>query len=325
MYLKKKLKKNPIKLHKPVKVKPKGSSSRTIVAHISDTHFGANIDKKEMGGINKFDWNIASRRMALFAEQVVQYKPQHRKDTDLVLAINGDIIAGVIHDQEWFADLLTKQVAGTIKILTQFVSYVSAHFNKVRVVCTVGNHGRSMHKTSKSRASTHKWDSYETMIYLALKYAIEAKHKNVTCEIPETPYAVLEIQGHKFFQTHGDTVINVGNPGSSINMKSINTQINRLNSSNIADEHFAGILVGHVHCPTIQVTDNGVVLLVNGTLSGADAYAQSIGIFGNEPTQMLFEVTKSHAVGDIRFIRLKQADNLERLDKIIDPIKGNLE
>jgi len=278
-----------------------------------------------MGGINNFNWNIAARRMGLFAEQVVQYKPQHRKETDLVIAINGDIIAGVIHDQEWFADLLTKQVAGSIKLLTQFVSYVAGHFNKVKVVCTVGNHGRAMHKSSKSRASTHKWDSYETMIYLALKYAIEAKHKNVTCEIPETPYCIVDIQNHKFFITHGDTVLNVGNPGSSINMKSINTQINRLNSSELTEGSFAGILVGHVHCPTVQVTDNGTVLLINGTLSGADAYAQSIGIMGNQPTQMLFEVTKEHAVGDIRFIRLQQADKQENLENIIEPLKENLE
>jgi predicted MPP superfamily phosphohydrolase len=316
----------PLKIHSPTKLKKASKNkNRTIVVQVSDTHFGANIQASEMHGINEFNWTVASRRMALLAEQVVNYKPQYRKDSKLLIAINGDIIAGVIHDQEWFADLLAKQAAGTLKILIQFISFCAQHFEDVEVVMTSGNHGRSMHKGSKSRGTTHKWDSYETIIYSGVKYAVESKCKNVKCVIPETPYAVVDIQGHKFFQTHGDTVLNVGNPGSSINMRSINTQINKLNSSSLAQVHFAGIMVGHVHVQTVQLADNGTMLLINGTLSGADPYCQSIGIFSNEPTQMLFEVTKEHAVGDIRFIRLEDADGRSELDKIIEPLKGNLE
>lgn len=316
----------PLKVHKPVKLKNKiTAKSRTIVAHISDTHFGANIKASEMHGINEFNWEIAARRMALFAKQVVEYKPQYRKDTELLIAINGDIIAGVIHDQEWFSDLLAKQTAGTLKILIQFISYCAQHFEKVRVVATSGNHGRAMHKSSKQRGTTHKFDSYETMIYLGVREAIKAKFPHIEFSIPETPYAVVDIQGHKFLQTHGDTVINVGNPGSNINMKSINTQINKLNSSKLAKEQFAGVMVGHVHVSTVQIADNGTVLLINGTLSGADPYVQSIGIFSNEPTQMLFEVTPGHAVGDIRFIRLAGADPKKELENIIEPLKGTLE
>jgi len=320
------LKETSIKVHPAHKSKKSNKrKSRTIVAEISDTHFGANIEATEMNNINAFNWVVAARRMALLAEQIVSYKPQHREDTKLVLAINGDIIAGMIHDQEWFADLLAKQTAGTLKIFIQFISYVAQFFDEVEVYCTSGNHGRSMHKSNKSRATTHKWDSYETSIYLGLKYAIEAKCPNVKCTIPETPYAIVEIQGHKFFVTHGDTVIDVGNPGRSINMKSINTQINSLNASALAGVKFAGVMVGHVHVPTVQVTDNGTVLLVNGALSGADPFCQGIGIFGNEPTQLIFEVTRDHAVGDMRFVRLRDADNRPDLEKIIEPLKGNLE
>lgn len=314
-----------LKVYPTKKKKKKSKISRTIVAHVSDTHFGANIQGDEMANVNEFNWNIAARRMGLFAEQIVNFKPQHRKNTELVIAINGDIICGMIHDQEWFADLLTKQVAGTIKILTQFISYCAGFFGDVRVVMTTGNHGRSMHKSNKSRATTHKWDSYETCIYLGVKYAIEAKCKNVKCFIPQTPYAVVDIQGHKFLQTHGDTVLNVGNPGRSINMKSINTQINSINASTLSDVVFAGMMVGHVHVNTVQITDNGTVLIINGTLSGADPFCQSIGIFGNQPSQTLFEVTKEFAVGDIRLIRLEEADHRADLEKIIEPLKKDLE
>lgn len=318
--------KNPIKYHKLVKnaKSSKKAFSRTIVAHLSDTHYGANIDTKEMGGLNQFNWTVASRRTALFAEQIAQYKEQYREDTELVLCINGDIIAGVIHDQEWFVDLLATQFAGTLSILTQMVGYLSTKFKSVRVECATGNHGRAMHKSNHGRATTHKWDSYESMIYVALQQAAKV-YKNVKVNVPLTPYNIFEVLGHKFFLSHGDTVFNLGNPGKAINIASINQQINKLNASELVnDQALSGIIVGHVHTPTVQITDSGCALIVNGCLSGVDPFAQSIGIFSNNPTQQLFEATKSHAVGDIRFIQLKSADKRSDLDSIIEPFKGHL-
>jgi predicted phosphodiesterase len=108
-------------------------------------------------------------------------------------------------------------------------------------------------------------------------------------------------------------------------MKSINEQINKVNSQLIrGDENFAAIVVGHVHVPTVQETEGGTMLLINGTMSGLDAYAQSLGIFSKNATQTLFEVVKGHAVGDIRLIRLRHADKDTKLDAIIEPFKAKL-
>lgn len=314
-----------IKLHKPVSPKKKTNTQidRSLVVHFSDTHFGCNIESSELNNLNEFNWTIAARRSAFLMDQVVTYKPQYRENTELVMLINGDIIAGVIHDQEWAVDLLTTQFAGAISIFSQAISYAAQNFNKIRVICTPGNHGRAMHKTSKDRALTHKWDSYENMIYVALREIFKDKYDNVEFIIPECPYAIVDIQGHKFLITHGDTVINVGNPGKNLNMKSINEQINKVNSQLIkGDENFAAIVVGHVHVPTVQETEGGTMLLINGTLSGLDSYAQSLGIFSKNATQTLFEVVPGYAVGDIRLIRLRDADEIEPLDEIIEPFKG---
>lgn len=312
-------------LHKPLKNLKvlKKAGARTIVAHLSDTHYGCNIDPKEMGELNKYDWTIAARRSALFAEQIMNYKPQYRSETDLVLVINGDIIAGMIHNQEFFVDLLTTQFAGTLNILTQMISYLATGFKSVEVIFQPGNHGRSMHKSSTERGTTHKWDSYETQIYIGVREVCQAKLPNVKVTIPISPFAIFEAQGHSFFVTHSDTVINVGNVGSALNMKSINNQINKLNASKLGGtKTFAGVLLGHVHTPTLQLMESGCMLIVNGCLSGLDPYALSIGIFDSNPTQQIFEVTPKHAVGDVRFIQVKSADTNEALDKIIKPFKG---
>lgn len=318
------LDKNPLKVHKKIEInRPKNKkSTRSLVAHISDTHFGCNIAKNELNALNEFNWSIAARRMGLLVEQIVTYKPQYRDQTELVIVINGDIIAGMIHDQEWGVDLLTTQFAGALSILIQAVSYCAQHFNQVRVVCTPGNHGRAMHKSSTERATVHKWDSYENMIYVALREALKY-HKNVSFQIPESPYAIVKIQDQWYLITHGDTVINVGNPGRSLNMRSINEQVNKINAHLLPGEHkFSGILVGHVHVPTVQLMESGTMLLINGTLSGLDAYAQSLGIFNNQPTQTIFEVVPGHAVGDVRIIRLSNADHNSNFEKIIQPLKN---
>ena len=323
------LKVNPIKMHPPVKKKTKQvnkKKTRTILAHLSDTHYGANVNKNEVGGSNGYNWTIAARRTALFVDHIANYKPHYRQETDLILCINGDIIAGMIHDQEWFADLLTIQFTGALDILSQAVSYLANNFKSVTVECNTGNHGRAMHKSSTQRATTHKWDSYESMIFLALKKLVEATHKNVKVNVPTTPYNIIQAHGHHFFMTHGDTVIDVGNPGAAMNMRSINTQIAKLNASELGGSaKFSALIVGHVHTPTIQLTESGCMLIINGCLSGTDPFAQSIGIFESHPTQQLFEITDKHAVGDLRLIQVKSADEMTELDQIVKPFKGSLE
>lgn len=308
----------PVKLGKQTTKKP----TRTVVAHFSDTHYGVNIEKGELNNLNEFNWTIASRRSAFFINEAVNYKLQHREDTDLLILLNGDVISGVIHNQEWAVDLLTTQFAGALSILLQAITYAARSFKKVRVVCTPGNHGRAMHKSSKERASVHKWDSYENMLYIALREALKA-YPNVQFEIPECPYAIVDVQGHKMLVTHGDTVINVGNPGKSLNMKSINEQINKHNASLIkGNKNFAAVICGHVHVSTVQETESSTMLMINGTLSGLDAYAQSLGIFSTNATQTIFETTAEYAVGDIRLIKLRKADTNKELDRIIVPFKG---
>lgn len=316
------LKAQPLKFHKPAtKRKPTKASDRTIVMKVSDTHFGANISAAELNYSNEYNWTIASRRLAMLCEQVSHYKEDRRATTDLVIQLNGDIIAGQIHNQEWFVDLLTDQFAGSLSILGQAITYLANQFKSVHVVCTPGNHGRNVGKADHGRATTHKWDSYEGMIYIALRELITRTTPNVRFTIPEAPFALYQVMGHWILQTHGDTVINVGNPGKAISMASINAQVNKFNASSMLanNQHIGVLCVGHVHVPTAQLLEGGCMAVINGCMSGTDPFAQSIGIFSNNPTQVIFETTKAYAVGDLRMVQLKAADDDKALDKIVQP------
>ncbi len=313
------LKKSPIRYHpKTTLNRSKTKIDRIVVGHISDTHIGVDIDPEELGGVNCYSYIEEARRHAFFFKQLAEYKVQYRKQTELVIFLNGDLVQGVIHDQEDAAEMTT-QFARALNIYVQGITYVAQFYNKVRVVCTTGNHGRFMHKSNKGRVVSKKWDGFHTMLYIGIRAALRG-YKNVSIEIPVTPYASVDILGHHFFVVHGDTVLSVGNVSKSINMSSIAAQVNDINSA--LDRKVRVLLVGHVHKATYQTLDNGTDLVINGCLSGTDPFAQSIGILHNHPIQQMFECTREHAVGDIRFVRLKQADKDKKLDKIIKPLYG---
>jgi len=306
----------PIKMHKSVKHSKGKKSQRTLFSHISDTHIGCNIDKSEMGGLNEYNPTIAARRFGLLFKSIAEYKMDHRDETELVIALNGDIFAGVIHSQE-SVDPMSTQFAGGIRIFSQGISYLSRHFKKVRVVCVTGNHDRYIHKDNKGRQSDQKWDSFATNLYVALQERF-SEYKNVHFEIPETPYALIEIHGYTYFITHGDTVINVGQPGKTLNIESITKQVNNFMTG--LGIRIDVLVVGHVHKAVFLTLDNGVDLVINGTLSGTDGFAQSIGILSNNPCQSTFEITPKYKLGDMRFVRLKEADKDKSLEKIVEPL-----
>lgn len=311
------LKSTKFSIHKPVKKRSKKKSKRTIIAHVSDTHFGADIDGEEMGGINHYGALEEARRLAFYTREVANYKIEHRKETDLVIALNADIIQGMIHDIDTTTPL-TSQFSRAMNLLTQHISYLAGHFNNVKVICTTGNHGRAMHRPEKGRPTKNRWDGYSTMLNIALEYALR-DHKNITFDIPTTPYWYGKIQGHNYFILHSDAVLSTGSIGKSVNVETIKNKINDL-ITGIGPIDV--VMAGHTHVPLTTLLNNGVMLLCNGNLSGVDEYCLSLGIVKNNPSQQLFEITDKYPVGDLRNVMVLDADKEKELDKIIKPLKG---
>lgn len=311
---------SPINVTKTFTPRKRVKAKRSIVAHLSDLHIGVNIRKEELGGVNEFNETVASRRIAFFFDEVAQYKIQHREETDLVVVLNGDIIAGVIHSLEGGVQDLTLQYAQAVRYLVAGLSHVAQAFNSVRVYATVGNHGRYTHKQNKGQQSDAKWDSHEMNVYIAVKEILSHACKNVSFELTQKPYVIFDVQGHTFFATHGDTVVKVGNVSRFISMEKIKNAVNEIQIG--LNKKIDVLMVGHVHKQTFQTLDSGTDVLINGCLSGIDSFAQSIGLFSNNPAQQVFETTTGYAVGDVRFVRVKVADTQEKYNKIIQPTKG---
>ena len=310
---------NPIKLlGKPPKAL-RSPKNREVLAFISDTHFGLDIHPDEVPE-NKYNWTVACRRMAKFAEQVAAFKTERRDETpQLRLCLGGDLGQGIIHTSESGTHLITTQVHGATSILIQFIDYLRNYFSSIKVECTPCNHMRLTHKGhDKGSATAQKFDAFSTMVHIGLESAFR-QYDDVTFNIPMTPYTNFKIFNHEFMLTHGDTYFRVGNVSKSVNIDSLTAQVNSLNAARAlrALKPVNVVMVGHVHTPLFTTLKNDAELIVNGTGSGLDSYAQSIGIHSNKPVQTIFEVTPEHAVGDYRKISLLDAGSESRYDKII--------
>jgi len=303
------------------------TTSRSVVIALTDLHFGTNVDAAELGGKNEFNWNVGARRFGFIMEQLQTYKMELRHlHEEVVLLLGGDLIGGIIHNQEGpDYDLITFQVNGALSYFIQAFEHLKAFYPKVRVVCQPGNHGRMMHKQSKDRALSQKYDSYENIIFFALsKYF--SKDPKVEIVVPKTPYAEVTVQGHRIYMTHGDGVFITGNPGKSINTDNIDKQVQRVN----AEEHnhnrkpFEVFVFGHVHQAAHFQVSSGAHIIINGSMIGTDSFAQGVGITSNNPVQVMWEMNSKFAVGDSRWLFVSAGDKEKRYEQLIKPYNYEL-
>jgi predicted phosphodiesterase len=296
----------PVKISKLIKppLPVKFDRIRENCIFLSDTHFGLTIDKAEVV-TNEFNWKTAAGRLGALAEQVASYKINHREDCpQLRICLGGDLIQGLIHwESDVGTDLITRQVKGAGDYIIQFIDYLRHHYNSIVVECVSGNHDRVTHK-GKDRVTAQKFDSFASMIYIMIQLAFR-DIEDVQVNISKAPIVTFDILGHTFGMSHGDSHIRSGNIGSSITIGKITEQILKLNQ---CGQMYDAILLGHIHtaCYLPTLPGTRTALIINGTLSGTDSYASSVGFFMTTPQQMLFEVTNKVAVGDLRVLNLDE-------------------
>jgi len=286
--------------------RPKSRLDRMLSVVLSDTHFGACLDAREVPA--EYGRVQESRRLGRVASQVADYKHQYRAETKLLIHILGDIIDGLIHSPI-DNDPLTVQFGAAVHYLVQFILFQASQFPQVEVWLVPGNHGRNIAVHAK-RATDRKWDSIETMLYMAVEAAIKASGvNNVKINISRRPYYTVQLFDNVGFFTHGDTVLKPGTPGKNIDTKGLYQQICRWNSAKNIGGPFKLFACGHVHFGSVTNMPNGVVMLTNGCLVPTDSFGISIGQPNVACGQYMFESVEGHVVGDQRFISVDDADN----------------
>ncbi len=297
--------------------RPKASiPSRGIVLGLSDLHIGANLPSYE--NPVAFNFLCASRRLARLVHEAAEYKTQYRDRTELVLALDGDLIEGLLGwndaDNAPFAE---QQVAACF-ILAQCIERLAAAFPRVRVVCETGNHGRNK-LTHQGRATSSKWNSQEFVMFKFLQ--MQCKNlSNTTFQIPLGPDAVVDLLGQRAVITHGDTEHNLKSPGR--NADTWRTAIDKLNSTGSAGGRVALFFAGHFH-EAMAIPHEGATAIANGALVPSNGHSRTQG-YGSTCGQWLWEFTPRWAFGDNRFLRVGIEDDADSsLDLIVAPFNSD--
>jgi hypothetical protein len=304
--------------------KRKAKADRMIIGHLSDIHFGNNIDPLEVES-NQYNWTVAARRMSCVVDSIAHYKLDHRDECEgLILNMAGDLAQGIIHADDANQDLLTWQFAGAVRYIVSAIDYLLDYFPRIVVPVTPDNHMRILtHTKGKDRARAQKYDSFNTMMFEAVQQAFR-RDSRVEFVIPRTPYTTFRVFDRTFLSTHGDTVINVGAVDKAIDIKSIAGQIDRINAGLPGEDRVQTVFVGHVHTSLYLGMQNDVDLFINPSLSGIDPFAQSCGILRSRSGQWLVESTRDHRIGDKRMCWAGAADDDAAYDEIIRPFEYDL-
>jgi hypothetical protein len=123
---------------------------RIVNIALSDLHYHSLLDPREV----PFEYGPVeeARRTAKIVEEVCEYKPHYRDDSELFVHIFGDIIQGDLHDPR-DAATITEQFGATVYLLTQALTRWAEAYKQVTVRCVPGNHGRNKRRHPE-RATT---------------------------------------------------------------------------------------------------------------------------------------------------------------------------
>lgn len=321
----------PIKV-KPYRVKSKSvkKQKRHVVAMLNDLHIGLKVEPKEVGGLNEFNFNIASRRVAYYINQVCNYKKHKRNEVEtLHLILNGDMIHGAIHgllgnDLE----LMVHQFNGAVHILAYAIANLATEFKSVKVYGLGGNHEDHVHRREHGkRVLSQTFDNIESQIFYAVS-AAHTKTPNVEFITTKDVFLDIDLPKGRAVATHGHLMFSgpLGNPGTNLNSKGLGIAIAEFNASQrrMSKEEAKLILLGHTHTHFHITTRDNVEVYNAPSLSGIDSYAYSIGITSNLVGQVLFESTEEYMMGDNRLVRVDNADKDASMDKIIPPYEYEL-
>lgn len=292
-----------------------GVRKRTVVLGLSDLHFGADINARENPqGYGEIE---ERRRLAHCVQQWIDYKPEHREQSDGLLIFNGDVIEGLLGHDLVSGAPLTEQKIRLLHAARRVVELGAAAFQKLRIVWQPGNHGRNKLR-HPGRALVSKWDSFEWFLGYCLQQ-MTSNLRNVEFELTRAPISVVNLHGSLLGVTHGDTEIKLGHPDkcADANMAALD----RVNAEQLyAPEQINAWFFGHFHTARLHAYRQGGVVY-NGALIPASEYARASG-YHNVCAQSLWEAVEGFPVGDFRAIYVGKAQDTDaKLDAIIPPVR----
>lgn len=259
-----------IKDFKPIN---KNQDKKYAVLQLSDWHCGALVDNQ----FNYYNVDTMVDRATKVRNNALEYCKLHNV-TDLVIEINGDMVNGAIHvsSRVESEEGVIQQVITVTDVLAKLINSMKPYFNLIKIITTLGNHGRLT--PNKSDSITN--ENFEMLIPTMLRDKLGDVKIIDSKGLDFTKY---EIDGKIIMVSHGqnDSMTKVISDFSKI-FKVVPNEIH----------------LGHTHSYT-DINDCDIKVTVNGSLIGSDDYAVTIRKV-TTPSQNLIVYEKDRCIYEIK-------------------------
>ena len=237
--------------------------SKYAILMLSDWHYGALCDSQW----NYYDTNVAKGR----AEQLVAKTQSYILSlgiTDLIVEINGDMCEGMINIGNRVAseESVVEQIINVSKLLSKCILSLKPYVNSIKVVTTLGNHGRL---TPNRKEQADERENFEMLIPEFLRLTLGD-------DIP-----IVTSQGLDFVKYEFDDKIICLSHGHHDKAKSAIDNMIRVYKV-VPDE----IHLGHWHHMS-DLNDSNIHVVVNGSIKGVDDFGLKATRCTTQPSQNL--------------------------------------
>lgn len=277
------LRTGPIPVIKPRELKS-GQREGCAILMASDWHVEETVKPEASPLQNAYTLKEADIRVGRFfagANWLIRNNRPVFGLRDVLLWLGGDLLTGYIHDElresnalsptETLLWLKAHIIAGIEQLLSD------GEIERLLIVCSYGNHGRT---TLKPRRSTGGKNSWEWLLYMDLAEHFR-KDKRVKFIVEQSGHQYATVYGFNLHFHHGDEIQYGGGVGGiTIPINKATAQWDKVKPCHY--HHF-----GHFH----QYLDLGQTL-INGSLIGYGAYSMSIKATPEPPQQGFYILDK---------------------------------
>lgn len=259
---------------------------------LSDLHWGERVFPRQINGVNRFNLEIARRRLNYTVETTIhllRILDSKMRYPGIVVPLGGDMISGNIHDELTATNELNTMptVLDLYGQLIGVIDRLANVFGRVVLPCVTGNHGRD---TQKIWAKDRHHTSFDWLLYQFLAKHFEAD-KRVQFYIPDSNDALFRIYGTKYALTHGDR-LGRGGDGLIGFLGPVTRGDNKKRARNAQiDLDYDVLIFGHWH-QYAHLTR----MIGNGTLKGYDEFASENNFPFERPQQALWITHPEHGI-----------------------------
>ena len=230
--------------------KKKHNTEAAIVVQIADTHFNELVELES----NKYDFDIASKRLQKYAYKVKEYVKFH-KANKVLIAITGDLINSDRRLDELMAAATNRAMATFlgVHLLKHFILDIN-EIAEVQVCCVTGNESRVNQELGWVNLVSS--DNYDFTIFEMLRLLLP----DINFLRGDALELVVEINGKNMLVIHGHQL-------SKMDSNVVGKVISKYSAKGVIIDF---IICGHLH--ETMIRDN---IARSASLVGSNAYSEN--------------------------------------------------